>query len=98
MLLLGVAATSIALFQAVNARRSEAEQRQIAEAVNKFLNEDILAAPRPERLGPNVTVHKAIDAASESISGRFVDEPLLEASIRSTLATSGRTRSRRAAT
>lgn len=74
-------------------RRDEAEagraeaQRQtaIAQAVNDFLNDDLLAAANPEEMGRDVTVREVLDKASAGIKGRFVDEPLVEAAIRMTL-------------
>jgi len=66
--------------------RTEAErQAAIAQAVNDFLNDDLLAAANPERLGRDVTVRQVLAHAAEAIEGRFKDEPLVEAAIRSTL-------------
>jgi predicted Ser/Thr protein kinase len=69
-------------------------QTAIAAAVNGFLNDDLLAAvapsARPGR-GKDVTMREALDAAAERMDqaskdgGRFAAEPLVEASIRTTL-------------
>lgn len=73
--------------EAEAARMAEAEQRQkaeqqakISQAVADFLN-NMLAKAK----GRDVTVRKVLDAASENIKGKFEGEPLLEASIRTTL-------------
>ncbi len=63
------------------AKRADAE-KAIAEALDDFLNEDLLAAG----------MRQVLDAAAERIEeastpgGRFEDKPLIEASIRSALA------------
>jgi eukaryotic-like serine/threonine-protein kinase len=89
-LVLGVIGTSWALLQAVRAER----QTAIAESVNAFLNEDLLAAARPSAArgqGKDITMRAVLDVAAERIDaasktgGRFAGEPLVEASIRSTL-------------
>jgi tetratricopeptide (TPR) repeat protein/predicted Ser/Thr protein kinase len=75
-------------------RREEAEtqrieaQRQaaIAQAVNEFLNDDLLATAGPLRT-PNrdITVREVLDAASKNVAGKFKGQPETEASIHSTL-------------
>jgi len=93
-LLLGTVA---ATWQAVVANRSETQavmQAEIAEAVNDFLNQDLLAAAVPSvELGKGIDVlmRDVLDAAAKRIEdasgvgGRFQDKPLVEASIRQTL-------------
>jgi serine/threonine protein kinase/tetratricopeptide (TPR) repeat protein len=75
-------ATDAALAQSEEARRR-------AQAVLRFLKEDVLAAARPEGeaggLGIDATVRQAIDAAEPKIAAAFKDQPKLEAEIRSTL-------------
>ncbi len=68
-------------------RASEAErQAAIAEAVNEFLNRDLLSHASPELTpDPNVTVRTVLDRARDSIGGRFADQPLVEAGVRNTL-------------
>jgi tetratricopeptide (TPR) repeat protein len=65
------------------------ESRRRAEAVLGFLNDDILAAARPENdrggLGPEVTLRRAIDAAEPRIASAFKDQPRVEADLRQTL-------------
>ena len=68
-------------------QRVEAEhQAAIAQAVNDFLNNDLLATAHPERQqGRDVTVRQVLDRAAQAIEGRFPDEPVVEASVRQTL-------------
>jgi tetratricopeptide (TPR) repeat protein len=76
-------------------REAEAQrQAEIAQAVNDFLTEDLLAAVAPSSEpgeGRDVLMRDVLDAASEKIEeasqpgGRFADKPLIEASIRATL-------------
>ncbi len=97
----GIAGTSWALLRAVGAeRRAAAEavearrQTAIAEAVNGFLNNDLLAAVVPSAnrgQGKDVTMRQVLDVAGERIDkasqsgGRFASEPLVEAAVRVTL-------------
>ncbi len=59
---------------------------RIAQAVNDFLNEDLLAAAGPLRT-PNrdITMREVLDAASDKIAGRFDGQPETKASIHATL-------------
>ena len=75
-------------------QRAEAEtqsaeaQRQaaIAQAVNDFLNNDLLAAVDPlKQQGRDVTVLQVLEKASEAIEDKFREEPLVEAAVRLTL-------------
>ncbi|UCC31969.1 MAG: serine/threonine protein kinase, partial [Phycisphaerales bacterium] len=91
-----VAGVVVSSWQAVRATRAERlaqerltearRQAKIAEAVNRFLNDDLLAAVDPSRT-PNreITMREVLDAASKRIEGKFEDEPLIEASIRGTI-------------
>jgi serine/threonine protein kinase/tetratricopeptide (TPR) repeat protein len=67
------------------------EARQRAQAVLAFLEDDVLAAARPEGqaggLGTDVTVRKAVDQAEPKIAARFRDQPIVEADVRDTLGT-----------
>jgi tetratricopeptide (TPR) repeat protein/predicted Ser/Thr protein kinase len=76
--------------EAAEARR----QTAIASAVNGFLNDDLLAAVAPSAQhgkGKDVTMREVLDVAAARIDqaskdgGRFASEPLVEASIRTTL-------------
>jgi eukaryotic-like serine/threonine-protein kinase len=100
-LIAGVIGTSWALLRAVQAERQAAaeavesrRQTAIAEAVNGFLNNDLLAAVAPSAArgqGKDVTMRQVLDVAGERIDrasqsgGRFASEPLVEAAVRLTL-------------
>jgi len=72
--------------ESVEAARDEAQrQAAIAQAVNNFLNNDLLAVVSPEKQGRDVTVHEVLDKAAAAIEGKFENEPLVEAAIRMTL-------------
>ncbi len=71
------------------AARAEAErQASVSQAVNEFLNNDLLASFDPDRAkGREVTVMEILDNAAEKLEGKFKDAPSIEASIRDTLGT-----------
>jgi tetratricopeptide (TPR) repeat protein/predicted Ser/Thr protein kinase len=83
-----------AKLDAENAEVAEIEQRQlaekrlkIAEAVNDFLNDDLLAQANPTNTSDReITLRQVLDTASEKIEDRFADSPLVRATIRITLA------------
>ncbi len=81
----GTIGTTTGMIRAVQERDRAELAAQIAQETNDFLNNDLLAQADPENRGRRVTVREVIDIASERISGRFVDQPLVEASIRQTL-------------
>jgi len=94
LVLLGGAVVST--WQALRATRAERlardrlieaqRQAKIAAAVNRFLNDDLLAAVDPSRTPDReITMREVLDTASTRIEGRFTEEPLVEASIRSTI-------------
>ena len=70
--------------------KSEAS-RQRAEAVLRFLTDDVVAAARPEGqdggLGVDVSVRKAINAAEPKIVEIFKDHPAVEVDVREALGT-----------
>lgn len=84
---------SIALSRALAAeararedKRLAEEQAAIAEAVNDFLNEDLLAAVDPNNTSnPEITMREVLDRAAETIKGRFEDQPRVAARVRTTL-------------
>ena len=69
-------------------QRVEAEQNEaIAQAVNDFLRDDLLAAVDPTKTSDReITMREVLDRASVTVGERFADQPLVEAAIRSTLA------------
>jgi len=101
VLIAGVVGTSWALLRAVRAERQAAteavearRQTAIAEAVNGFLNNDLLGAAAPSAVrgqGKDVTMRQVLDVAAERIdrasqgTGRLASEPLVEAGIRTAI-------------
>jgi tetratricopeptide (TPR) repeat protein len=84
-----VAFAAVAALQADRVTRERdraAEQAAIAGAVNRFVNEDLLASIDPERArGREVTVREILDASAAKIDGAFPKAPLVEASVRTTI-------------
>ncbi|MHC5003981.1 MAG: serine/threonine protein kinase [Planctomycetota bacterium] len=85
-----VASTVVSVNYALRA----AEQREVAQAINEFLNQDLLAAAVPSAepgKGRDVLMREVLDAAAERIDeaagpgGRFAEKPLIVASIRLTM-------------
>ena len=90
-----VAGVITSTWQAVKARRAEAQAKQqsaIAQAVNDFLQNDLLAqasaatqsGPRTKP-DPDLKVRTALDRAADRIEGKFVKQPEVEAAIRDTI-------------
>jgi hypothetical protein len=80
----------VSAWEAVRARRAEAEVR----AVNEFLQNDVLAqasastqAAPNTKPNPDLKVRTALDRAAARIEGKFAGQPLVEASIRQTIGT-----------
>jgi serine/threonine protein kinase/tetratricopeptide (TPR) repeat protein len=95
VLLVLVAGVITSTWQAVKARRAEAQAKQqsaIAQAVNDFLQNDLLAqASAATQSGPSakpdpdLKVRTALDRAAERIEGKFAKQPEVEAAIRDTI-------------
>jgi eukaryotic-like serine/threonine-protein kinase len=78
---------------AEKAARSAADEREAeTRAVLRFVENQIIAAARPEGqqggLGRDVTLRQAIQGSLPHIAGAFSDQPLIEARLRLTLGTS----------
>jgi eukaryotic-like serine/threonine-protein kinase len=90
-----VAGAITSTWQAVKARRAEAKAQQqtaIAQAVNNFLQNDLLAqASSATQSGPStkpdpdLKVRTALDRAADRIQGKFAQQPEVEAAIRDTI-------------
>ncbi|UCF68795.1 MAG: serine/threonine protein kinase, partial [Acidobacteriota bacterium] len=69
--------------------RHEAERARteaaIAEAVNRFLNEDLLASVAPGAQGRDVSMREVLDTAAERLEGRFNEQPVVAATLRRTI-------------
>jgi serine/threonine protein kinase/tetratricopeptide (TPR) repeat protein len=92
----------VSAWQAVRATLAEHEARSErdraliaelkAEAVNDFLQNDLLAQASPDKQvgpgvqsNPDITVRTVLDRANKTIASKFVGQPLVEASIRLTI-------------
>jgi non-specific serine/threonine protein kinase/serine/threonine-protein kinase len=84
-LVAGLAGTLTGLVRAREEAERARTQVAIAEAVNAFLNEDLLAAVAPEGQGREVSMREVLDTAAERLEGRFADQPEVEASVRETI-------------
>jgi serine/threonine protein kinase len=91
----GLVVSTVMYFRAEQALRREAaaraeaeRQASISQAVNEFLNNDLLASFDPDRAkGHEVTVMEVLDNAAKKLEGKFKDAPSIEASICDTLGT-----------
>ena len=79
--------------RAVAEKQRADSEAATAKAVNDFLRNDLLAqagtraqSGTSAKLDPNITVRTALDRAAERIAGKFDSKPLVEASIRQTMA------------
>jgi tetratricopeptide (TPR) repeat protein len=93
-LVLGIAGTSMGMVRAVRAERLAEQKAYVAESVNEFLHEDLLAAVPPVAdagAEQSVLIRQALDVATvrleaaAGVGGRFADQPLVEAQLRGTL-------------
>lgn len=75
-LVLGLVISTTLFFQAEHAREEAERQRRIAESINTFLTQDLLAAVDPDNT-PNreITVREVLDTASGKISSEQNLEP-----------------------
>jgi serine/threonine protein kinase len=78
--------------QATAQKKRADEQAAIAQAVNDFLNQDVLGQASPSNQATPETapdrdlkVRDALDRAAERIAGRFDKQPRVEAAIRTTV-------------
>ena len=69
----------------IEAEKAKAEAA-IAQAVNDFLNKDLLSQADPKKEPDrDIKLRTVVDRAAEKIEGRFADQPLVEAAICQTL-------------
>jgi serine/threonine protein kinase len=94
-----VTGSAVSIWQALQARAAErtadaarlgeSEQRKEAEAVLRFVQDQVFAAARPvgrpNGLGPDVMLRQALDAALPVVERSFATQPLVEARLRMTL-------------
>jgi len=53
------------------------EERQLSEAINQFLVEDLLGQDLRRNKSPNVTLRELVDGAADKTEERFVGQPLV---------------------
>ncbi|MEZ5966027.1 MAG: serine/threonine-protein kinase [Planctomycetota bacterium] len=58
------------------------EEGAIAEAVQRFLTDDLLASVSPEAQGFAVSMASVLDTAAKSIDAKFADQPRVEIAVR----------------
>ena len=73
--------------QAEQAVQDAQEVESRHAAVQEFLCRDLLAAVKPDRLGPHVSIKQALDAALPRLETAFRDQPRTEALLRNRVAT-----------
>jgi tetratricopeptide (TPR) repeat protein len=87
--LLVLVATAVVSAQRIRTERDLAErERRAAEAINTFLNDDVLDAANPLRRAPgapDVTVREALDAAGARVTERLRDQPEIAMRVLTTL-------------
>lgn len=85
----GLAALGRKQTEVIAERNAAREARDDAEAVNRFYENEVLAAARPEGWeggrGKDVTLQSALDTATPKIEQAFAGRPKLEATLLSTL-------------
>ncbi len=71
-----------------HARQAAERELATAQAINRFLNEDLIGASNPliSTKGRNASLEELLLAARERIDGRFAAQPHVQASIRASLA------------
>lgn len=87
VLILGIATSSYLYAKALAAGRAAREQAAVADAVNRFFNQDVLSAASPysQNEREELTVREAIDHAVTRIDERLRDQPVVEATVRMTI-------------
>lgn len=79
---------SLGLYQAAVRARNQAE-RELASAVaiNRFLNEDLISRSNPlvAAKGQSASLEDVLLGARDRVAGRFAEQPLIEASIRTSM-------------
>ncbi len=90
-----VVASVVSAYLAIRATRAERaarEQAAMAQAVSDFLQNDLLGQADVDnqthmgvQADPDIRVRKVLDRAAANIAGKFVGQPLVEATIRRTI-------------
>ncbi len=74
--------------EAIASEAKATQQARVAQEVNAFLNDDVLAAIAPEHLGKDVTVRQVLDEASSRLDVVGLSDPAVEVALRITIGTS----------
>lgn len=83
----GLGVTGTLLKRALDSERSASEQRDVAQALNQFVEQDILGQGNPLAAGgADVRMRDALDRASPRIDVRFPSQPEVAAPLHATLA------------
>jgi serine/threonine protein kinase/Tfp pilus assembly protein PilF len=95
VLIAGIIASTLEATRARRAEQVALQESATAEAVNDFLQNDLLAqasatvqAHPDTKPDPDLKVRTALDRAAARITGKFAAQPLVEASIRQTIGNS----------
>jgi serine/threonine protein kinase/Flp pilus assembly protein TadD len=85
LLLTGVVTMSLAFVLLVLMANITIQAKDKAEAINKFLIEDLLASARPEEQGKDVSIRSVVDKAAKRVESSFAHQPEVEATVREAL-------------
>lgn len=85
LVLLALIGTTAGLVRSLKAETRARTEARIAQEINIFLNDDLLAAAAPEEQGSDVRVRDVLDVADSRIGSRFEQLPEVEAAVRMTL-------------
>lgn len=88
VLVAGVVASTREAILARRAQRNAEQQTAIAQAVNDFLQNDLLgqaSAYNQAKPDPNITVRTVLDRAAQNVAGNFQAQPAVEGAIRNTI-------------
>ncbi len=81
-----VVASGVGMVLVTREKNRTAEQAAISQALNDFLNDDLLAQADPRRMpDKDLKVRTLLDRAKDRIDGRFAHQPIVEARVRNTL-------------
>ena len=87
ILVIGLATSSIALVEVINARDAAERERRVATAAYDFLSKDLLARVSPaEADAANETLTQAVLRTRSEIDRRFAHQPVLAGRLHATLA------------
>jgi eukaryotic-like serine/threonine-protein kinase len=84
LLTTGLAVAAWLQREATHARAEAEREAARAEAVSRFLNDDILGGANPGAAGfeRDPTIRELLDRAAEGLAGRFANDPVTEAGLR----------------